>query len=242
MKLAINSVYSDIRIRPEITIDSLEKANKVLKLFPALGAKKMDYDSEIRQPNILQIILDVSGSTEKLHIKLIEYFNKSLIPVLRKRELHDKECIRLGCLLLSDKLIPAWRGYKSLKELDLHPLKSETIDQSGLGCGTALYGAMRTSIFLTAAVISRMLDEGDGEVPTGTILILTDGMNTRPPESASVVKNALKEIGRIRLRTRMFCLNSEDVRFQEVTKATGFQSMGPDLAYVTYALRRDYRI
>lgn len=226
MKLAINPENNIKSIKPEVTIDSFDKAKKVIKFFPVLGAKKMNHDSEIGEPIIFQVVLDISGSTIKLHNELVNCFNKILIPVLAQHKLCNKTCIRLGCMLLSDKLIPVWRGFKNLEELKKHPLALEDLDQVGPGCRTALYGAMRTSIFLTAATMEHMYEEGYGEMPKGKILILTDGINTRPPKSISIVKKVFENVGRTKrgLRTYILNLNPGD----ESAKSSGFESAGFD--------------
>lgn len=216
-----------------ITIEDVKEVAQEKKRNPKMGgmrATKMDRNSEIGEPTIFDVILDCSGSMDDLRDDLVDCFNTIMIPALAGVCQRNKNALRLGCMLFSGQLIPAWYGYKSLKELGPKPLKREMLDQPGLGGGTALYGAMRAGLLWTASAMKEMSDEGDGETPTGKIIILTDGANTLEPSDPSTVKRTVDGLGKAKVKKVIGFFNTSQGlkkhEFDAMVKNTGFEGVG----------------
>lgn len=217
----------------KITIEDVKEIAQEKKRNPKMRemkATKMNGDSEIGAPIIFDVILDCSGSMDDLHDELVDCFNTIMIPALAGVCQRNKSSLRLGCMLFSGQLIPAWYGYKSLKELGPKPLKREMLNQPGLGGGTALYGAMRAGLLWTADAMKEMKDEGDGEIPTGKIIILTDGANTLDPSDPSIVTKTIGQLGRARIQKVIGFFNTSQGlkkhEFDTMVKNTGFEGIG----------------
>lgn len=216
-----------------ITIEDVDQVKETMKAHPEMKATKMDGNSETGQPMIFDVILDVSQSMNSLFNELVDCFNDIMIPALKGVCAEQKNALRLGCMLFSDKLIPAWPGYKSLKELGAKPLKRSAIDQPGLNGCTALYGAMRAGILWTAAAMDFMREEGRGGVPKGKVIVLTDGANNLEPQDITIVKKTMDEISKINARNLQRVIGyfntgsglTED-QFNALVNATCFEGLG----------------
>ncbi|PJC40590.1 MAG: hypothetical protein CO042_02995, partial [Parcubacteria group bacterium CG_4_9_14_0_2_um_filter_41_8] len=129
-------------IRKTMIIETYAEWQERIKADPEMRATPPQ-PSESSQPIIFDVILDISGSMAEYYDELVDCFNTIMIPSLQKAAERYKGPMRLGCLLFSNELVPAWRGFKTLKELGSAPLKREMLNQPGLGGTTALYAAMR---------------------------------------------------------------------------------------------------
>lgn len=190
----------DVELKKEramkITIETIDEAKERIRANPKKGATPKEHGKEIGVPIFFDVILDISGSMSDFYDELVYCFNNIMIPALKKAGERYKGSLRIGCLLFSDELVPAWRGYRSLDELGQNPLKKKMLEQNGLKGYTALYGAMRAGILWTAAAMEYMREKGDGEVPKGKIIILTDGANNKPPMEEAIVMKTLASIGK----------------------------------------------
>lgn len=219
-----------------VDFEEYEDAKKAVNASPKeLGATPVKRGSEIGQPICLDFILDISGSMSPLYDELVNCFNGIMIPSLWKAHERYKEPMRIGCMLFSDKMVPAWWGYKSLKELGESPLKREMLDQPGLRNQTALYGAMRAGILWTSAAMKHMQENSTGgEIPKGKIMVLSDGANNVAPLETSAVTNALESIGKNRQNIQrvigFFDTSTNGgltkPQFETMAKATGFEGKG----------------
>jgi len=173
----------------------------------------------------------------KLLEELVICFNEIMLMALKGASKRYKNPLRIGCLLFSDKLIPAWNGFRSLSDLGTNPLNIHMLKQPGLGGKTTLYGAMRSSILWTAAAREIMrengLKKGRNENPKGKIIILTDGANNNPPHDPAAVKKILTEIESEHAENIQpmigFFKTTEGLterQFEEMVRATGFEGMG----------------
>ena len=212
---------------------TIEGFKKKVRDNPSLRAAPMKYGKEIGQPIIFDVILDISGSMELFYDELVDCFNDILIPSLKEAGERYKGSTRVGCLLFSEKLIPAWYGYKDLADLGKKPLKKAMLEQDGLRGYTALYGAMRTGILWTAATMEYMHKNGRGEMPKGKIIVLSDGANNREPrETASVIKsiNSIDKLYAKNLQRVIGFFNTDDGltrdQFNVMAKETGFEGLG----------------
>ncbi|GEM_PF-772956 len=179
----------------KITIENYDQVKAGMTANPEMAATPMDRRSESGQPIFFDVILDISGSMSEFYDELVSCFNEIMIPSLAGAAHRYKGPMRLGCLLFSKELVPAWRGFKSLKELGKKPLKRATLNQPGLQSTTALYGAMTAGILWTAAAMDHMRENGRGESPKSKIIVLTDGANNEPPKEEVAVVKALDSIG-----------------------------------------------
>lgn len=217
-----------------LDVEEYEEAQKAVDANPKkLGATPMDRRHETGQPIIFDIILDISGSMGLLLDELVKCFNEIMLPSLQEASKRFKGPMRVGCMLFSEKMVPAWRGYKSLGELDKNPLKREMLDQPGLNGLTALYGAMRAGVLWTAASMEQMYKTGRGEVPKGKIIVLSDGANNIAPNEPSAVTNALVSIGeknRKNIQRMIGFFNTSDgltePQFNALAKTTDFYGLG----------------
>jgi len=223
----------------KITIETFDEAKRSIIINPQKGATKMNHKKETGAPIFFDIILDASGSMEKYFDILVQCVNSILIPALVNVSERQKNALRLGCLLFSKELIPAWIGFKTLEELGSRPLRREMFNKPGLGGSTTLYGAMKSAIIWTAASIEHMRETGRGEVPKGKIIVLTDGANNNPPENGTSVndsfngldekaKRAFSNKGKNQKVIGYFNtdngLNKE--QFETMAKVTGFEAKG----------------
>jgi len=219
--------------RTWIILTNFKDVRAKIEIDPEFGASPMDRKSEIGQPIIYNVILDISRSMEDFYDELVACFNRIMIPSLKEAIKRNKSPLRLGCLLFSEKLLPAWKGFRSLNELGSEPLKRSTLEQSGLQGRTALYGAMKAGILWTAASMEHMKDHGQGEVPKGKIIVLTDGDNNEPPMRKSAVTKARGSMDPLECENLSLSLgflntNNEisEVNFRNICRSTGFQDLG----------------
>ncbi len=187
-------------MRFRTVVRSIEGARKQIAGNSKMAATPMDYRSEISKPMIFYFIFDISGSMTEFYDELVDCFNCLMLPVLKEASQRYKGAIRIGCLLFSKRLVPAWYGYKTLTEIGPEPLKRSMLIKKGLGGRTALYNAMRVGIFWTTAAMEYMRNNGRGEFPKGKVIVFTDGANTDFPKREKTVKKALDSIGNLNLR------------------------------------------
>ncbi len=226
-----------------ITITETEeykKAKAKVKANPKKkGATPMDYKKEIGQPIIFDIILDISGSMKDFYDELVFCIMNILIPALEKAGERYRGPVRIGCLLFSGKLVPAWYGYKTLEEIRKNPLTRKMLDQDGLQGRTALYGAMKAGVLWTAATMDYMRETGRGEMPKGKLIVLTDGANNEDPLEESAVMRTVDGVGKANANAffdkgmnnkviGFFNTNDglSETEFKEVCKNTGFEGLG----------------
>jgi hypothetical protein len=212
---------------------TFEDAKKKVRVNPNKGATQMNRKKEIGQPIIFDTLFDFSGSMSEFYGELIDCFNDIMIPSLKEASQRCKQSMRLGCLLFSDKMVPAWEGFKTLEELGPNPLKKNVLNKPGLQGWTALYGAMRAGVLWTAAAMEHMRENGRGEVPKGKVIVLSDGANNRDPKNESAVTDALSSIGKLNLRNLQSTIgffNTEDglsrSQFDAMVAKTGFTGLG----------------
>jgi hypothetical protein len=217
----------------KIIIETYNEAQTIIKSNPEMAATPPNIHTENGQPIFFDVILDISGSMKDFYDELVDCFNNIMIPSLKGASERYKGPLRLGCLLFSTKLVPAWYGYKSLDQLGSKPLKRNMLDQDGLQGRTALYGAMRAGVLWTAAAMEHMCETGDGEVPKGKVIVLSDGANNENPHEETSVSNALASIGKINsrnLQTIVGFFNTDNgltkSEFDTMVKKTGFQGLG----------------
>ncbi|MFA4817502.1 MAG: vWA domain-containing protein [Parcubacteria group bacterium] len=213
--------------------DGYEEVKAGVAADPKMRVTKMDRKSEIGQPIIFDVILDISGSMDDFYDELVNCFNEIMIPSLKEASKRYKGPMRLGCLLFSDELVPAWWGYKTLIELGPNPLKRSMLNQPGLKGRTALYGAMKAGILWTAAAMENMRDTGHGESPKSKIIVLTDGANNLHPLEESAVTKTLNNIGNENLESLQRVIgffNTDDglteSKFKKMAKDTNFEGLG----------------
>jgi hypothetical protein len=220
-------------MRFRIDIENIEKARKHLSLRRKMPVTPISYRSEIGQPIIFDFILDISEPMRDFCTELIDGFNDIMITALKNASNRHKGGIRIGCLLFSDKIIPAWQGFKTLEELGPRPLKRAMFDQDGLHGKTALHSAMKSGILWTAAAMRHIHEKGRGEVSKGRIIVLTDGVNNMPPMDESAVANTFDSIGKIErrnLQAKIMLFNTAvgltSDQFDKMCELTGFTSAG----------------
>lgn len=204
-----------------------------MKKKPEKAATPIKRDFEVGIPIIFDVILDVTGSMEDFYSELVDCFNDIMIPSLKEAGQRYKGALRVGCLLFSEKMVPAWDGFRTLDQLGSKPLKMSMLNKPGLKSWTALYGAMRSGVLWTAAAMEHMRDTGRGEVPKGKIIVLTDGANNKPPMEEMAVKSALDDLGKITARNLQPVigffntdLGLTESQFEEMVKKTGFTGCG----------------
>jgi hypothetical protein len=235
-------------MRFRTVVRSIGEARKQIAGNSKMAATPMNYRSEIGQPIIINVILNISASTEKFHNELMDCFNHIILPSFREISQRYRGAIRIGCLLFSSRLIPAWYGYKTLDEIGSQPLKRDLFERKGLQSGTALYRAMQTGIFWTAAAMERMRDTGEGEVPKGKIIVISDGANDKPPKRELTVKKALDSIESLNYRNIQLAIvflntvNGLDNKeqFENICQQTGFAQTGS--IEISSDVNRDQRI
>jgi hypothetical protein len=211
-----------------------EDVRAKVKSSPKNGATAPIGGYEVGKPIIFDIILDITGSMEDYYDELVDCFNKIMIPALKGASERYKGPLRIGCMLFSEQMVPAWEGFKTLDELGAAPLKRKMLDQPGLQSWTALYGAMRAGVLWTAAAMEHMREVSEGEVvPQGKIIVLTDGANNKPPMSESAVSSAFESLGRIERRNLQaligFFKTDQGLtkkQFDDMAKKTGFTGLG----------------
>lgn len=220
-------------MRFKIAVKSIGEARKQMMKNQKMAAAPMDYRSEIGQPLILNIILDISLSMENFYDELIEDFNDVIILTLKEISQHYRRPLRIGCLLFSEKLVPAWKGFKNIRGFGSIRLNKSKLDRKGLQGTTALYQAMISGVLWTVAAMERMHETGQGEFPKGNVLIVTDGSNNEIPREERAVRNALDSIGKLNsrnLKTSIIFLNTDDgltkEQFGEMCQKTGFNPVG----------------
>jgi len=216
-----------------ITISTYEEAQKKMEKNNRKAPTKPKSSKEVGQPMVFDIIIDISVSMDTLYDELVKSFNTIMIPALAKASESYKGGMRIGCLLFSDELIPAWEGFKTLDELGKEPLKRSALNHSGLRGWTALYGAMRAGVLWTAAGMEYLRKRGEGEVAKGKIIVLSDGANNRPPEREAAVANAFNEIPALERRNIQSLIGFfktggglSESDFQVMAKKTGFEGLG----------------
>lgn len=217
--------------KSELTINNYIDAKAIIAGDPEMGASKIDYRSEIGQPILITVILDISRSMREFHDEIIDCCNNIMIPSLKKLDDRYKNPLRLKCLLFSEKIALTWKGYKSLKEIGPKPFKRIMLEQDGLQGRTALYGAMKTGVIWTAAAMEHMRKNGRGEIPKGKIIVLTDGANNEAPDEESAVLQASDGITRKNsIKPMIGFLNTNygltENEFLKMATATGFTSLG----------------
>ncbi|EKE15774.1 MAG: hypothetical protein ACD_11C00106G0014 [uncultured bacterium] len=217
----------------KITIETFEDVRKKMQAKPALAPTKIDHRKETGKPIIFNVILDISGSMDDYYKELINGFNSVMIPSLKQASERARGPMRLGCLLFSEKLVPAWRGFKTLEELGTEPLSLNMFDQPGLKGRTALYGAMRSGIIWTASAMEHLRQNSRGSIPQGKIIILTDGANNENPldeASVSTAFNGIEKIDAKNLQPVIGFFNTSDgltkEQFEIMVKKTGFTGLG----------------
>lgn len=211
-----------------------EEVKAKVRAKPGRGATQTDRRKESGQPIILDFILDITGSMVDFYDVLMDCFNDIMIPSLKEAGRRYKGPMRIGCLLFSEKMVPAWEGFRTLDQLGAKPLKRGMLNQPGLQGWTALYGAMRAGVLWTAAAMDHLYETSPGgEVCKGKVIVLTDGANNKPPMEESAVTNALDEIGRINrrnLQAMVGFFKTDDgltqSQFETMVKKTGFQGLG----------------
>lgn len=186
-----------------------------------------DPDTEIGVPIVFDFIFDASGSMSEHYGELANCFNQIMIPSLHAASRRYNNPFRVGCLLFSDKLVPAWKGFKSLGELGEAPLNAEMFRQSGLGGQTALFRAMESGVVYTAAAI-RQFSSG----AWGKVIVLTDGANNLEPADPMKVKDFLtqnrdnKKTFQTSIAYFKTGLGLSREQFDEMAKATAFEGLG----------------
>lgn len=220
-------------MRFKIAVKSIEEARKQMRKNQKMAAIPMDYRSEIGQPLILNIILDISLSMEDFYGELLGYFNDIMIPTLKEISQRHKRPLRIGCLLFSEKLVPAWKGFKDIRESGAIRLNNSKLEHKGLQRTTALYQAMRSGALWTVAAMEQMYEAGQGEFPKGNVIVLTDGANNEIPTEEKAVRDALDSIGKLNsrnLKTSIIFLNTDDglikEQLDEMCQKTGFTLTG----------------
>jgi hypothetical protein len=211
-----------------------EDAKAQMKAKPRKAATPPIRGKESGQPIIFDFILDITGSMVKFYDELVDCFNDIMIPSLKEAGRRYKGPMRIGCLLFSEKMVPAWQGFRTLGELESKPLKRSMLNQPGLQSWTALYGAMRAGVLWTAAAMDHMQENSKGgEVSKGKIIVLTDGANNKPPMEETAVTDALGDIGRINrrnLQSMVGFFKTDDgltrPQFEAMAEKTGFQGLG----------------
>jgi hypothetical protein len=235
MFLANQKIYSEGEkpMKFRIALSSIDEALKQLASHPRMTVSPMDYRSETGQPIVIEVILDLSQSTEEFHAELVDSFNTIIMPSIREASRRYRGAIRLHCLIFSRGIIPAWYGFRTLEELDPNPLKQSLLGRKSLRGKTALYKAMRTGIVWTAAAMEHMRENGRGEVPKGKIIVLTDGANNAyPKKEASVVKtlDSISKLNQRNLQLMIGFLNTNEgltaEAFETVAEETGFKNFG----------------
>jgi len=213
--------------------EDYKKVKEKMKAKPGKAATKMNYKEEAGQPIIFDVILDISGSMKDFYNELVDCFNDIMIPSLKEASHRYKGSLRIGCLLFSTNLVPAWQGFKTLKELGSTPLKRSMLNQSGLQGRTALYGSMRAGVLWTAAAMEHMHENGRGEFPKGKIIVLTDGANNEPPEDEMAVKSALDNLSKVNRQNLQSVIGFFDTdggltesAFKTMVSKTGFAGLG----------------
>jgi len=151
---------------------------------------QVDPDKETGPPIVFDFIFDASGSMAERYGELADCFNTITIPSLREAAVQYTNPLRVGCLLFSNELVPAWRGFKTLEELGDRPMNAGMFRQPGLGGNTALFRAMESGVEWTAAAM-KLLDPDNA---MGKIAVLTDGANNQEPMSPQGVANIMGTI------------------------------------------------
>jgi hypothetical protein len=220
-------------MRLRVAVNSIEKAREQMARNSKMTATPTEYKSEMGQPVIFNFILDFSVSTRDFHAELIDGFNGAIIPSLEDVSRRYKGPLRVGCLLFSKRLIPAWWGFKSLKELGPNPLKKSMIFQKELRDLSALYRAMRSGTLWAAAAMSYMRENGRGEVPRGKVIVFTDGVNNLYPKRETTIAKTLDNLENLvkkNLSKNVVFLNTDKGltagQFEKMCELTGFLPNG----------------
>lgn len=190
-------------------------------------------EDERNQRIIMNIGIDVSGSTQELWGEMTECFNGIMMPSFQQVARHYRKVLRIGAVVFSEKIIPIWDGFEDVETITgsnggKREKLTENIIRQAQNGQTALYRTMIQCLKYSATA-KRHLDDSkiSGNPAKIKICILTDGANNMVPLDAAEVKeiaNLITDRRQIQLVLAYFKTKdglSFD-EFQAMTKATGF--------------------
>lgn len=190
-------------------------------------------EHETNQRIIMNIGIDVSGSTQELWGEMTECFNGIMMPSFEQVVQKYNRVLRVGAVVFSEKIVPIWDGFQDIKTITGsnsgkgHNLTTGIIKQADNG-KTALYRTMIQCLKYSATA-ARYLDNSQppGNPAKIKICILTDGANNMDPLKSAAVKEITDLItDRRQVQLVLAYFNTNDGltndQFQAMAKATGF--------------------
>ncbi|GEM_PF-5575006 len=221
--------------------DRVEEA--MIELKEKKRVAPIDYRTEPGQPMVFDLILDVSSSVRD-HYELMTLFNEQIIPPLYSAIERYHSATRLGCVLFSHRLVPAWKGFKKPQELGPAPLNHTMFNRPArLQDSTALYRAMQQGILWTTAAVKALDETSQGNMPYGRIIVLTDGVNNASPHRYKAIPILMKNANDPYdfLKGSLFCLKTEnglsENQFQALGDVTSFKPIDFDTLVTQEASR-----
>lgn len=191
-------------------------------------------DGEKDQRIIMNIAIDVSGSTQELWPEMTSCFNEVMMESFRQTAEMSKKVLRVGAVVFSEKIIPIWEGFEDAKTITSDRRKKLTEDiirkaHNGTSADTALYRTM-IECLRHSATAARILDDDPkykGNPTKINICVVTDGANNLEPLDAGAVReitDLITDRDQVQLVLAYFATEHglSHEKFQAMTKMTGF--------------------
>jgi hypothetical protein len=141
---------------------------------------------------VLDIVLDVSGSTSQVFPLIAADFNEVCIPAFQEAAESYKKALRIGCTLFGTKVGLGWDGYKTLAQLgQLHPIRPELHSEANLGSLTNLLQGVHDAYRQGQKAAEYLYRKSGGRSISRKMVVLTDGADTERKMSPDALKAVL---------------------------------------------------
>lgn len=191
-------------------------------------------EKETNQRIIMNIGIDVSGSTQELWGEMTDCFNSIMMRSFQQKVEEYRKVLRIGAVVFSEKIVPIWNGFEDIATVTgsngskSRKLTIDIIKQADNG-KTALHQTMIQCLKYSATAANYL--DSQREMPGNPakikICILTDGANNMDPLNAEAVRKITSTItNRRQIQLVLAYFKTEYGlsfdEFQVMTKNTGF--------------------